>query len=76
MFNNLDLRVSLLSLLKSTGTGTNLLTSNLFILFFKFFKLVGACFNLSISNLSTLDFKLTKSVFLAKDDLSTPAAFF
>ena len=52
-----------LSLLKSTGTGTNLSTSNLSTLFFKLLKLVGTFFNLSISNSSTLDFKLAKYVF-------------
>ena len=65
-----------LSLLKSTGTGTNLSTSNLSTLLFKLLKLVDKVFNLSISNLSTSDFKLAKSVFLAKDDVSTPVAFF
>ena len=40
------------------------------------FKLVGTFFNLSILNLSTSDFKLGKSVFLAKFDVSTPFAFF
>ena len=29
-----------------------------------------------MSNLSTSDFKLAKSLSLAKDDLSTPVAFF
>ena len=29
-----------------------------------------------MSNLSTSDFKLAKSVFLAKDDVSTPVGFF
>ena len=43
-----------LSLLKSTGTGTNLSTFNLSTLLFKLLKLVGTFFNLSISNLSTL----------------------
>ena len=33
-------------------------------------------FNLSISNLSRWDFKLAKSAFLAKDDVSTPVVFF
>ena len=47
-----------LSLIKSTGTGTNLSTSNLSTLLFKLFQLFGTFFNLSISNLSTLDFKL------------------
>ena len=45
-----------LSLLKSTGAGTNLSTSNLSTLLSKLFKLVGTFFNLSISNLSTSDF--------------------
>ena len=65
-----------LSLLKSTGAGTNLSTSNLSTLLFKLLKLVGTFFSLSISNLSTLDFKLAKSTFLAKDDVSIPVAFF
>ena len=63
------------SLLKSTGTGTNLSTSNLSTLLFKFLKLLGTFLNLSMSSLSTSDFKLTKSVFLAKSDVSTSAAF-
>ena len=52
-----------LSILKSTGTGTNLSTSNLSTLLFKLLKLVDKVFNLSISNLSTSDFKLAKSTF-------------
>ena len=40
------------------------------------FKLVGTFFNLSLSNLSTSDFKLAKSTFLEKADVSTPVAFF
>ena len=65
-----------LSLLKSTGTGTNLSTFNLSTLLFKFLKLIGTFFSLSISNLPTLDFKLAKSTFLANVDVSTPLAFF
>ena len=64
-----------LSLLKSTGTGTNLSTSNLPTLLFKLLKLVGTFYNLSISNLSTLDFELAKSSFLAHFDVSTSVAF-
>ena len=52
-----------LSLLKSTGTGTNLSTSKLSTLLFKLLKLLGILFNLSISTLSPSDFKLAKSVF-------------
>ena len=52
-----------LSLLKSTGTGTNLLTPKLSTLLFKLLKLLGILFNLSISTLSPSDFKLAKSVF-------------
>ena len=74
-FNNIIFTTSL-SLLKSRGIGTNLSTSNLSTLLFKLFKLVGAFFNLSISNLSTLDYELAKSLFLAKDDVATPVAFF
>ena len=54
----------------STGTGTNLSTSNLFTLLFKLFKAVGTFFNLLIPYLSTLDFKLAKSTFLANFDVS------
>ena len=42
-----------LSLLKSTGTATNLSTSYLSTLIFKLLKLVGTFFSLSVSNLST-----------------------
>ena len=57
---------ALLSLLKPTGTGANLLISSLSTLFFKLLKLVGIFFNLSISNLSTSIFKLAKFDFSAK----------
>ena len=50
-----------LSLLKSTGTDTDLLTSNLSTLLSKLFKLLGAFLSLSKTNLSTLNFKLAKS---------------
>ena len=73
-FNNIIFTASL-SLLKSTGTGTNLSTSNLSTLLFKLLKLVGRVLNLSISDSCTSDFKLVKSVFLAKEDVSTPFAF-
>ena len=49
-----------LSLLKSTGRGTNLSTSYLSDLLFKLLKLVRTFFGLSISNLFTVDFKLAK----------------
>ena len=62
---------TLFSLLKSTGTTINLSASSLSTLFFKLFKLVGTV----ISNLSTSGFKLAKSVFFAKDDVSTHVAF-
>ena len=65
-----------ISLLKSTGTCTNLSTSNLSSLLLKLSKLVDTFFNLSISNLSILDLKLAKSTILAKADVSTPVAFF
>ena len=66
----------LLSLLESTGVVSNFPISILSTLFFKLLKLFGTFVILSISNLSTPDFKLAKSVFLAKLDVSTPAAFF
>ena len=65
-----------LSLLKSTRTGTILSTANLSTLLLKLLKLLGTFFNSSISKLSTSDFKLAKSVFLAKSDVSTPVAIF
>ena len=49
--------------------------SNLSTLLFKLLKQLGTFFNLSISNLSTSDFKSAKSVFLAKSNVSTTAAF-
>ena len=58
-----------LYLLKSTGIGNNLSTSNLSTLLFQLLKLAQTFFTLSISNLLTLDFKLAKSTFLAKDDV-------
>ena len=51
------------TVLKSTGTGTNLSTSNLSSLPFKLLKLLDIFFNLSIPNLSTPYFKLVKSLF-------------
>ena len=62
--------------LESTETSTNLSKSNSSTLLFKLFKSLGTFFNLSNFNLSTSDFKLGKLVFLAKDDASTPVAFF
>ena len=50
--------------------------SDLSTLLFKLFKLLSTFFNLSISNLSTSDFKLAKSVFLARDDVSNRVALF
>ena len=63
IFFNDIIFITSLSLLKSTGTGNNLSTSNLSILLFKYLKVVET-FNLSI-----LDFELAKSTFLAKDDV-------
>ena len=68
--------IKLLSLLKSTGAGTHLSTSNLSTLLFKLLKLVGIFFSLLISNLSTLDFKFDNSTFLANFDVSAPVALF
>ena len=67
---------TLLSLLKTIGTGANLLISNPSILLFKLLKLVDKRFNLSISNLSTSVFKLTRPDFAANLDVSIPAVFF
>ena len=52
------------------------MTSNLSTLLFKLLKLVATFFNLSVSIWSASDFKLAKSVFLAKDYVSTHVAFF
>ena len=65
-----------ISLLKSTGTGTNSSTSNLYTLLSILLKLVGRFSNLSKSTLFILHYKLTKSNFLAKFDVSKPASFF
>ena len=65
-----------LSLLKSTGIGTNLSTCNLSTLVFKLLKLVGTFFSLPVCTFSTLDFKLAKSTFLANFDVSTPVEVF
>ena len=64
-----------LSLLKSTGAGSNLSISNLSTLLFELLKPLGTYFYLLISNLSTLDFKLAKSIFLANFNILTPVAF-
>ena len=60
--NNIIFNASL-NLLKSTGTGIHLSTSNLFTLLFKLCKPNGTFSNLLISNSLTSDFKLAKSVF-------------
>ena len=74
-FNNISF-YHITYLLKSAGSGTNSSTSNLSALFFKLLKLLATLFGSSISYLSTSDLKLTKSVFLAKFDISIPIAFF
>ena len=61
------------SLLVSTEIGTKISTSYLYTVPF---KLVGTFLNLSISDLSTSDFKLVKSICLAKDDVSSLVALF
>ena len=55
---------------------TLFLTTSLFTTLLSLHKSTGTVFNLSISNSSTFDFKLTKSAYLAKSDLSPPVAFF
>ena len=71
MFLTTSFFIVSLSLLKSTRTGTNLSASNLSTLLFKLLKPLGTFLNLFKS-----DFKLAKSTFLAKNDVSTPVAFF
>ena len=56
---------ALLSLLKSTEAGANLLITDFYILLFKLLKLIGKLFNLSISNLTTSIFKLAEFDFSA-----------
>ena len=63
-------------LLKSTGTGTNLLTSNPSTLLFKLLTLFDTFLTLSRFSLSTSDFKLAKSTFLSNVDASTRVSFF
>ena len=75
IFLNISFFSPSLSLLKTTGTGTNLSTYNLSTLLVKLLKLLGTFFNLSIFNSSKLDFKLTKTTFLAKDDTLTHVTF-
>ena len=67
---------TLLSLLKSTGTGANFTISNLSTLLYKLLKIISKLFNLSIFNLSISAFKLTRSDFAANLDVSVPAAIF
>ena len=55
---------------------TSFLTTSFFITSLNLLKSTGTSNNLSASNLSTLDFKLAKSIFLAKDYVSIPVAFF
>ena len=59
-----------------TNFSYTLFLTTLFTTLLSLHKSTGTVFNLSISNSSTSDFKLTKSTFLAKSDLSTPVAFF
>ena len=75
-FLTTSLFITLLSSLKSTWVVANFPIPNLSTLVFELLKSLRIVFNLSISYLSTLDFKLAKSAFLAKDDVSTAAAFF
>ena len=66
---------TLVNLLKSRGTGTNLSISNLSTLVFKLLKLFGKNFYLLIFNLSTLVFKLAKFDFNAKLKVSKCVIF-
>ena len=66
---------TLLSLLKSTGAGTNLSIYNLSTLLFKLLKLFGKRFNLLISYLSTSVFRLAKFNVNAKLEVSTCEMF-
>ena len=61
-----------LTLLKSTGTGTNFTTTNLSTLLLKEFKADGTFDNI----LSISDFKSAKLTFLVNFDVSKPVAFF
>ena len=52
------------------------LTTSFFAVLFSLLKSTGIVFSLPITNLLISDFKLTKSVFLAKFDVSTPVVFY
>ena len=65
----MSLSTTSLNCFKSTRTGFNLSTSNLYTLFFKLSKPLCTLFSLSTFNLSISDLKLAKSVFLAKSDI-------
>ena len=68
---------TLVSLLKSTGTGASLSIFNLSALLFKLRRSSGTFFNLSTSDiLSTPTFKLAKSNFAANLNVSIFVAFF
>ena len=67
LFNDIIFTTSL-SLLKSTGRGTNLSTSISS-------TLLSNCLNY-LEHLSTLDFKLAKLTFLANFDVSAPVSVF
>ena len=62
--------ITLVILLKSAGTGTNLSMPNWSTLLFKLLKLFGKLFNLLIFNWSTSDFELAKFNFSAKLEVS------
>ena len=56
--------------MKSKGLSTNLSTSNLSTLIYRFFKLFGTFFNLS-----TPYFKVLNQFLFKKSDVSTPTVF-
>ena len=66
---------TLVYLLTSTGTGTNLSIFNLFTLVFKLLKLFGKLLNLSIFNLPTSVFRLVKFFFNANPQVSICVIF-
>ena len=75
-FLKTSLSTTSLNFLKSIIRVLNLSTSKLSTLFFKLFQPLGTFTSLSISNFSKRNFKLAKSLFLAKSDVLTPTVFF
>ena len=68
--------MSLYILFLATSLFIIFLTTSLFITLLRLLKSRGLVFHPSMYNLPISDFKLAKSDFLEKSDVSTPAVFF